>query len=322
MRILLSLLLAASAASLFAADNWPEYRGPTADGHAAAKSLPVEWSETKNVVWKTKVHDKGWASPVVWGKQIWMTTALADGKELFAVCVDFDSGRIVHDVKVFDVEKPFFCIPFNSYASPTPAVEEGRVYVHFGSAGTACLDTGTGKVLWERRDLPCDHFRAAGSSPILHDNLLILTFDGYDQQYLAALDKSNGKTVWKKDRNTAWEIANPDLHKAYSTPAVIKVKGKPQLISPSAQVTVAYDPATGDELWRVNHGGMNAAARPIYAFDHVFLTHLRPQRPARRRAARRPGRRDEVARRLDLRQGRAHAAVAAACRRIALLHLR
>src|SRR5262249_15385914 len=210
------LLLIYLAAPLSAADNWPEFRGPTADGHAAAKGLPIEWSETKNVVWKTKIHDKGWSSPVVWGKQIWMTTALADGKELFAVCVDFDSGRIIHDVKVFDVEEPFFCHPFNSYASPTPAVEKGRVYVHYGSAGTACLDTQSGKVLWERRDLPCDHFRAAGSSPVLYDSLLILTFDGYDQQYLAALDKTSGKTVWKKDRKTAWEVANPDFHKGYS----------------------------------------------------------------------------------------------------------
>src|SRR5581483_4025683 len=141
-------------------DNWPSFRGPTADGQArTAHDLPVTWSEEQNIVWKTAIHDKGWSSPVIWGKQIWMTTALADGKELYAVCVDRDTGKVLHDLKLFDVEKPGICPPFNSYASPTPVIEEGRVYVHFGSPGTACLDTATGKVLWQRRDLPCDHWR-------------------------------------------------------------------------------------------------------------------------------------------------------------------
>src|SRR5947209_12155684 len=123
----------------------------------------------------------------------------SDGKQLFGICVDKDTGKIVYDLKVFDVEKPGTCFAYNSYASPTPVIEEGRVYLHFGSPGTCCVDTTTGKVLWSRNDLPCDHWRAAGSSPILFENLLILTFDGYDLQYLAALDKTTGKTVWKTD---------------------------------------------------------------------------------------------------------------------------
>jgi outer membrane protein assembly factor BamB len=255
-----------------AGENWPEFRGPTADGQSRATGLPVTWSETENIRWKTAIHDKGWASPVIWDRQVWMTTAREDGKELFAVCVDLDSGKVLHDVKVFDIEKPAFCIPFNSYASPTPAVEAGRVYVHFGSAGTACLDTATGKVLWTRQDLPCNHWRSAGSSPILYKDLLILTFDGYDVQYVAALDKVTGKTVWKTDRNIDFPSTNGDLKKAYATPTVIDVQGKPQLICPAAEATLAFEPLTGKEIWRVTHGGMNEASRPVLGHGKVYLT--------------------------------------------------
>jgi hypothetical protein len=273
MRIILSLAFCClTIPSLGADDNWPQFRGPSGDGHASARDLPTEWSESKNIRWKTPIHDKGWSSPVIWGDRIWLTTAREDGKEMFAICVDRKTGKIVHDVKLFAVEKPDFCIDFNSYASPTPVAEDGRVYVHFGRYGTACLDAATAKVLWERQDLPCNHWRGPGSSPILVGDLLILTFDGYDLQYLAALDKHTGKTVWKKDREIKYTSDNGDLHKAYSTPSVLEVAGKKQLVSPSAQATIAYDPATGEELWRINHGGMNAASRPVFGHGLLFLT--------------------------------------------------
>jgi len=270
-------LLALAASLTFARPagaevNWPEFRGPTADGHAVAAGLPVTWSEQDNIRWKTPIHDKGWSSPVIWGQQIWLTTAREDGKQLFAVCVDRETGKLIHDIKVFDVDNPAFCHPFNSYASSTPAIEEGRVYVHFGSPGTACLDTATGKVLWTRRDFPCDHFRGAGSSPILSGNLLFLIFDGYDQQYVAALDKATGKTVWKKDRNIDYTMKDADWHKAYATPALIQVQGKPQLICPSADSTMAYNPQTGAEIWRVTHGSMNVGCRPLFAHGKLYLT--------------------------------------------------
>jgi len=271
----LAFLLAfqACVASAGAADAWPAFRGPTGDGHAAASAdPPVTWSETTNIRWKTPIHDKGWSSPVVWGDQVWLTTALANGKELFAVCVDRQTGKIIHDIKVFDVEKPQFCHPFNSYASSTPTIEEGRVYVHFGSAGTACLDTASGKVLWTRRDMPCDHFRGAGSSPILHDGKLYLCFDGHDLQYVTALDKLTGKTVWKSDRGIRWKAKDGDFHKAYGTPAVLMIGGKPQLVCPAAQETQAFDPATGKLLWSVETGGMNESCRPILAHGLLYLT--------------------------------------------------
>lgn len=265
-----ALLLAAAAVT--ANDDWPQFRGPNGDGLSDSHGLPTHWSETQNVRWKTAIHDKGWSSPVVRGHQVWVTTARADGKEYYAVCLDRATGKIVRDLKLFAEEDPAFCHPFNSYASPTPVLEEGRLYAHFGSHGTACVDTATGRVLWQRRDLKCDHFRGPGSSPVVCGNLLVLTFDGYDVQYVTALDKTTGQTVWRTDRNIDYHTDNGDLKKAYATPAILRVNDQLQLVCPSASATVAYDPATGQELWRVNHGGMNAASRPVAGHGLVYLT--------------------------------------------------
>jgi outer membrane protein assembly factor BamB len=254
------------------ADRWPEFRGPTADGHAEATDLPLHWSETANVRWKTRIHDKGWSSPVIWGGQVWLTTATADGKQLFAVCLDRATGRIVHDLKVFDVANPPDYRQYNSYASPTPVVEAGRVYVHFGSPGTACLDTANGRTLWARRDLPCNHWRGAGSSPVLYKDLLFINFDGYDTQYVVALDKHTGRTRWKQDRHIDYGTDNGDLKKAFGTPAILHVAGHAELVSPAAVATIAYDPDTGRELWKVYHGGMNVAARPVAGLGLVFIS--------------------------------------------------
>jgi outer membrane protein assembly factor BamB len=254
-----------------AVDNWPEFRGPSGDGHSSATGIPVRWSEAENIRWKTAIHDKGWSSPVIWENQIWMTTATADGKRLYAICVDRESGRIVHDIHLFDVEKPGFCPTLNSFASPTPVVETGRVYVSFGSYGTACLDTATGKTIWSRRDLACDHYRAPGSSPILYEGMLFLHFDGFDEQYVVALNKETGQTAWKQDRNINYGTTNGDLKKAFGTPTVVKTNGQAQLISPSAVATIAYEPATGKEIWKVYHGGMNVAARPLFNRELLFL---------------------------------------------------
>jgi len=160
----------AAAQKVHAEDKeyWNQFRGPNGDGKSLAKNLPVEFSETKNVRWKTPIHDEGWSSPVVWGNQIWLTTGREDGSELFAICVDLGSGDIVHDIKVFDVANPQKQYGgLNTHATPTPIVEEGRVYVHFGTYGTACLDTKTGTKLWERRNLNCDHRVRPASSPII-----------------------------------------------------------------------------------------------------------------------------------------------------------
>jgi outer membrane protein assembly factor BamB len=217
------------------------------------------------------VPGKAWSSPVVWGDQVWLTNAPADGKELCALAFDRRTGKALHEVKVFDVPKPAFCNPTNSYASSTPCIEEGRIYVHFGSEGTACLDTTTGQKLWERRDFPCNHWRGPASSPILWRDRLFVHFDGYDLQYIVALDKKTGQTLWKKDRSFDYGKLDGDLKKAYATPSVIEIDGKPQLVSPAAFGTIAYDPLTGEEIWKVVQGGMNVAARPLYLDGRFIL---------------------------------------------------
>jgi len=260
------------ASTLHGGDTWPEFRGPTADGHADATGLPLTWSETENVAWSTPIHGYSWSSPVVWGDRIWLTSGTDDGKELFAICVDRATGQIVFDKKIFDVPHPSDTANFNSFASPTPVLEKGRVYLSWGSPGIACLDSRTAEVLWTRRDLECDHYRGAGSSPILFENLLIMHFDGFDVQYVVALDKRTGETVWRTPRRDIFGTDDGDQKKAFATPVVIDVNGRQQLISPAAKATFAYDPRTGEELWYVRYEQHSAAARPLFANGLLYLS--------------------------------------------------
>ena len=274
-RIAFALVMTSSAVVALAGSNWPQFRGPTGDGKTDAANLPLTWSETSNVKWKTAIHGRGWSSPVIWDKQIWMTTATKTGEKMYAICVDRDSGKIVHDIKLLDVAKPGELNAFNSYASPTPVIEAGRVYIHFGSYGTMCLDTATGKTIWSRRDLPCDHGVGPGSSPIPDGPRLILTFDGMDVQYVAALDKLTGKTVWKTKRSIDFGTASGEIRKAFSTPTLIAFGGRRQLVSSGAWAAMAYDPETGKELWKVRYGsrgrGFSTVARTMFACGLAFV---------------------------------------------------
>jgi outer membrane protein assembly factor BamB len=272
MRFTLLVLAMSLRAVLGAAgDHWPQFRGPSGNGHSDATGLPLNWSETQNVVWKTAIHDRGWSSPVIWGEQVWVTTAKEDGKELFAVCLDRTSGKVVHDVRVFDVEKPEHIAAINSYASPTPVIELGRVYVHYGTYGTACLDTATGKTLWTRRDLNCDHHEGPGASPILFGNLFIVHVDGRDVQYVVALEKTTGKTVWKTGRSIDYRPFHANLRKAFCTPIVIEANGRQQLISPGAKAMMAYDPLTGEELWKLRYNGWSVTPRPLFGHGLLYF---------------------------------------------------
>ena len=275
------LLLAACFSSVYLFGNWPDYRGPGRDGVSEAANLPLRWSETLNVRWKTPIHGRAWSSPVIWGKQVWLTTATEDGKVLSVLCIDRDSGQILLDRKLFDVANPRpLSNPINTYASPSPTIEEGRVYVHFGSYGTACLDTGTFEVLWQRRDLPCDHWRGPASSPVLWKDLLFLHMDGADVQYVVALDKTTGANRWVTFRSVDYgdldDNGRPhqsgDFRKAYNTPLVVDFRGEPQLISPSAKGAYGYDPRTGSEIWQISHGGHSSAPRTLYSDGQVGIS--------------------------------------------------
>jgi outer membrane protein assembly factor BamB len=243
--------------------DWPEFRGPRGEGKAIGAELPTDFSDPSIVVWKTAIAGKGWSSPVIADGRIWITTAAENGKTMSAICVDIDSGKIVHDQVIHENENPAPCHPTNSYASPTPVIDSGKVYLHFGSYGTTCLNAKTGEQIWQRTDLPCDHFRGPASSPIVYKNLLIVAFDGADQQYVVALDKETGQTAWKRDREIDYPSDNGDHKKAYGTGAVFKIDGQPLLVYPSAIATIAYRPATGDPVWTVYHDGMNVSARPL-----------------------------------------------------------
>jgi outer membrane protein assembly factor BamB len=267
------LFLIGVASAPPAVESWPEFRGPGGTGHSDAVGLPREWSETQNIVWKTALHGKGYSSPVIWGKQIWLTTATPEGKELAVLCIDRETGKVLVDHKLFDVPKPDETWQkFNSYASPSPVIEEGRVYVHFGCYGTACLDTKAGKVVWARQDLPCNHWRGAGSSPILFQNLLILTFDGHDFQYVVALDKKSGRTVWKADRTHDFGTTDGDMKKGFSTPTIIEVGGKPELVTTASAAAIALDPMSGRPLWQVAYKGHSPAAKTLFGNGLVYIT--------------------------------------------------
>jgi outer membrane protein assembly factor BamB len=280
MRILISSVLALVVMTVDLDAQWLQFRGSDGTGRSDSKGVPLTWTETEHVKWKTAIHGRAWSSPIVLDNQVWLTTATEDGRELFAVAVDRETGKIVHDLKLFDVEKPQFAHKFNTYASPTPVAEPGRVCVTFGSPGTACLDPKTGKVLWTRRDLECNHYRGAGSSPIIFQDLLIMHFDGSDVQYVVALDKKTGKTVWKMDRSIDFQDLGPDgkpqaegdLRKAFATPHITTVNGKPLLISSGAKATYAYDPFTGKEVWRVEErNNHSASTRPVVGHGLIFF---------------------------------------------------
>lgn len=277
----LAALLFVLVAPARAGENWPQFRGPSGQGISDATDLPVTWGEKQNVAWKTAIHGKAWSSPVVWGEQVWLTTATEDGRRLSALCVDKSSGKVLHDLKLFEVPTPQYAHPFNSYASPTPAIEEGRVYIVFGSPGIACLDTETAKVLWERRDFVCNHWRGAGSSPVIFKDLVILPFDGADFQYIVGMDKKTGQTVWKTDRsvdfqdidpNTGKPQADGDWRKAFSTPRIVSFGGQQILLSLGSKALYAYEPHTGVELWRVEcHNSHSGSATPVVSEDLIFF---------------------------------------------------
>jgi outer membrane protein assembly factor BamB len=262
--------------------DWPEFRGPHGDGHAKASGLPLRWSETENIKWKTEIPLKGISTPVILGGQVWLTTATPEGHDFYAVCVDEETGKVRFNEKIFHSDNPESLgngAGMNTYATPTAVVEPGRVYVHFGSFGTACLDTKTAKPLWTREDLRCRHYRGPSSCPVIFENLLILTFDGANLQYVVALDKNTGKTVWKTDRSAVWNDENVpgqmakdgDLRKAHSTPLIVSVDGKPQMLSAGAKAAYAYDPRTGKEIWKVHHEDYSVAPRPVFEKGLAFM---------------------------------------------------
>ncbi len=264
---------------------WPVKGGPTADGMvpaADAARLPLEWdgASGKNIVWRTPLDGQGHSSPVIGGDMIWFTSATEDGTKQFIYGIDRNDGKIIHHKLVFENAAPEdLGNPMNNYAAPSPVLEEDALYVHFGTYGTARIDPATGEKVWERRDINVKHYRGPGSSPIIHGDLLVLTFDGIDQQFVTALEKKTGKSVWKTARTTDYQDLDKDGHptrdgdmrKAYHTPAVFQMGGRDVLVSVGSRAAFGYDVKTGRELWTVRHGGFNAAIPPLRLGDMLIL---------------------------------------------------
>lgn len=284
--ILISAALISGAGLNAAAPNWPQFRGPHGDGNALDANLPLHWNETNHVAWKISIPGRGRSSPVVSGERIWLTTAIEKGVVrkrigpddmqtaehvvLHALSVDGGTGSVIWDTTLFDVPNPEPVHWLNSWSTPTPVIEGDRLYCEFGTFGTACLDSKTGKVVWQRR-IACDHQVGPGSSPVIWKDRLILVRDGREAQFVTALDKTTGKTIWKTDRPLI-EAPNPNLKKSFSTPLLAEHDGKTEIIAPGPHWTAAYDPASGKELWRLRHGkGFSIGTSPVVGNGLAFF---------------------------------------------------
>ncbi|WP_319590966.1 PQQ-binding-like beta-propeller repeat protein [uncultured Draconibacterium sp.] len=252
--------------------NWTHFRGSNMDGHANVESAPLHWSDTENVVWKVPVKGLGWSSPVVYDGQVWLTSAEEDGTAFYVSCFDLISGELLVEKTLFSAEEPQRIHPTNSYATPTPCIEKGRVYVHYGSFGTACVDTKNFEVIWKRNDLPCEHMQGPASSPIIYKDKLIVHLEGTEDPYVVALDKTTGEINWKSVRpKEIYDPLQPVFRKSYQTPIVVNVGGRDLLISNSSFMCFAHDVDTGEVVWTFQYGDDSTVSQPLFYNGLVFI---------------------------------------------------
>lgn len=302
---LLSMAPMSGDAAAEALPAWNQWRGPAGQGHApAAKDLPRAWSESENVAWKTPVDGKGWSSPVLADGRLWLTTAvetpLSEAEKadrlanvenssslqvsgpvsLRAVCLDAATGKVLHDIELFRQSQPDPIHSLNSYASPSPILDGGRLYCHFGTNGTACVDAATGAIVWSHTLQKIKHENGAGGTPVLFENRLIFDCDGSDLQYIVALDTATGAVAWKTERSGE-RNPEPQLKKAYGSPIVTEIGGRPVLLSTGADWLYAYDPTDGRELWKQAYGvlGFSIVPRPIvgHGMAYVSTSFMQPE---------------------------------------------
>ena len=274
LRVSLSVAIAFAFSSVAQAEDWTEFRGPTGQGYSTEKNLPAEFGPTTNVAWKVEVPGIGWSSPVVLKKRVYLTAAVpqgddgADGHSLRVLCLDADEGSTIWNTQAFEQPngRNTRIHGKNTHASSTPITDGKHLYVHFGTHGTACL-TLAGKIVWKTTELVYAPNHGNGGSPVIVDDLLIVSCDGSDIDYVAALDRNNGKLRWKTSRP---QVPNPRKF-SFTTPLVIEVAGKKQLISSGTDIVAAYEPATGKEIWRVTYDGYSVVPRPVFGHGLVYI---------------------------------------------------
>ena len=272
-----AIIFVVHPATISTADDWPAFRGPERNGHATVNSLPTEWSTQpngeKNIAWKCKIPGEGWSSPVVAGSRVFLTAAVR-GKDspegslsLRLYAIDKKRGKIIGSVEVFDQksDKAPKIHNKNSHASPTPIVEEDRVYVHFGHQGTACVNV-SGKILWKNRSFPYRPVHGNGGSPALVDDKLVFSCDGAKDPQIVALDKESGRVAWTRSRES-------DATKkfSFSTPQVIDINGQSQIVSVGSNCVCGLNPDDGTEIWRVRYDGYSVIPRPVFGNGLLFV---------------------------------------------------
>jgi outer membrane protein assembly factor BamB len=256
--------------SVLGAGDWPQFRGPKSDGHVVGMTTPLEWSDTKNVVWKTEIPGLGWSSPVIADDRIYLTTAVRTGDTLSLRALAFDAatGTVIWDREIRSVEKPPAIHFKNSHASPTPILHEGSVFVHFGNQGMARLKASDGTIEWTCTEIEYNPVHGCGGTPVLCDGKLIVACDGSHNPYVIAIDAASGKVAWKTPRSVEARISH-----SFGTATIAMVDGKPQALVPGPGMFGAYDVATGTELWKVIAPGWSVVPQPALGHGLVYYNH-------------------------------------------------
>ena len=263
-----SFCLSLFCISLLRAENWPAWRGPLGTGVCAEKNLPTEWSATKNVKWKVALPERGNSSPVVWGDRVFVTQSIKEEGRRTLMCFDRRKGKLLWQKGVVYKEKEL-THGTNPYCSASPVTDGERVIVSHASVGLFCYDF-SGKELWRRVLGPQKHIWGNGASPIIHKSLCILNHGPGEPTFLVALDKTNGTRQWRHDEpgghsGEKTEGENNQWRGSWTTPILIKVKGKDQLVMSYPGRVVAFDPLAGRELWTCRGLNPLVYTSPLYS---------------------------------------------------------
>lgn len=256
------------------AENWPQFRGPTGQGHSSETNVPLRWSVTNNIVWKTPIPGESWSSPIVWGDRLFVTTATDLGESCRVLELDRRSGKLLWDKEVFK-QTPRHKQERNTFATPTPATDGERVYACFGDGSFAALDFD-GNVLWVNRDYKFYGEHGLGTALRLHGGLLIMARDGssdgddkklgwqkpWGQSYVLALDARTGKERWKTGRGLS--------RISHGTPVICDQEGKTIVVSEAGDVVQGFDLTTGARLWSDEAIGEGKVPSPVVGDGLVF----------------------------------------------------